>query len=70
MYPWEIEKFLKDRNYCISGDDLTFITDMRRHSQLNHIKYDPYNNSYEMWDNDGNYYNFKVKNKEIDDWER
>lgn len=70
MYSWEIEKFLKDRNYYIGGDDLTFITDMRRHSQLNHIKYDPYNNSYEMWDNDGNYYNFKVKNKEIDDWER
>lgn len=81
MYPWEIEKFLKDRNYYIGGDDLIFITDIRKHPQLNHIKFDPYNNCYEMWDKDGNYYTFTAMphketkekglvKKKNEDWER
>lgn len=80
MYPFEIEKFLKDRNYYIGGDDLTFITDIRQHPQLNHIKFNPYDSSYDMWDIEGHHYHFtampyseaKAKGliKERDDWER
>lgn len=58
MYPWEIEKFIKDRNYQIGGDDLNFIINTKQHPQLDHIKYNPYNNGYEMWDKEGNYYKF------------
>lgn len=70
MYSWEIEKFLKDRNYCIGKNDLKFITDIKSHPQLDHIKYNSYDNSYDMWDKEGTYYHFKVENKEIDDLER
>ena len=31
---------------------------MKENLQLNHIKYDPYQNKYEMWDKEGNYFTF------------
>jgi hypothetical protein len=48
MYSWEIAQFLAEHNYCIGGDDLLFITDVKQHPQLCRIKYDPFNNKYEM----------------------
>ena len=65
MFSWEIEKFLKDRNYYIGGDDLTFITDIRQHPQLDHIKFNPYDSSYDMWDKDGNYFHFTAMPYEV-----
>ena len=50
MFSWEIENFLRERNYYIGGDDLIFIIDIKQHPQINHIKFNPYDNSYEMWD--------------------
>ena len=80
MYPSEIEQFLKQRNYYIGGDDLKFIIDIKKHPQLNHVKFNPYDSSYDMWDREENHYNFtampyseaKEKGliKERDDWER
>ena len=58
MYSWEIYKFLEERGYYIGGDDLIKVTSVKENSQLNHIKYDPYQNRYEMWDKKGNYFNF------------
>ena len=82
MYDWEIQQFLKDRNHYIGGDDLNFIIDTRRHPQINHIEYNPYDSSYNMWSKDGTHFHFNampykealekglVKRKEKDDWER
>lgn len=84
MYPWEIEQFLKERNYYIGGDDLSYITNIKNHPQLKHIEYNPYENKYKMWDGEGNYYSFtpmpykealekglvKDKYKKEDDFER
>ena len=58
MYSWEIYNFLAERNFYIGGDDLLFITDVKQHPQLNHIKYDAFENKYEMWDYEGNYFCF------------
>lgn len=58
MYSWEIQQFIEDRNYYIGGDDLLFITNPYLHPQLTHIKYNPYENKYEMWDNEGWYFYF------------
>ena len=33
MYSWEIENFLKERNYYIGGDDLNFIINTK-YSQI------------------------------------
>ena len=58
MYSWEIYKFLEERGYYIGGDDLIKVTSVKENPQLNHIKYDLYQNRYEMWDKEGNYFNF------------
>lgn len=58
MYSWEIQQFLEEHNFYIGGDDLIFITDVNQHPQLNHIKYNPYEHKYEMWDNEGWYFCF------------
>ena len=60
MYSWEIANFLAERNYYIGGDDLIFITNPKEHPQLDHIKYNPWNNQYEMWDREGNYFCFQA----------
>ena len=58
MYSWEIYKFLEERGYYIGGDNLIKVTSVKENPQLNHIKYDPYQNRYEMCDKEGNYFNF------------
>ena len=58
MFSWEIKNFLKQRNYYIGGDDLAFITDIKQHPQIDHIKFNPYDNSYEMWDKERKLFSF------------
>lgn len=58
MFSWEIKNFLEQRNYHLGGNDLLFILDVKQHPQINHIKFNPYDNSYEMWDKEGNYFHF------------
>ena len=58
MYSWEIQKLLKDNNYYVGGDDLVKVTSTKENPQLNHIKFNPYNNEFEMWDKDGEYFRF------------
>lgn len=85
MYSWEIQKLLEDRNYYIGGDDLVKVTSSKENPQLNHIKFNPDSNEFEMWDEEGNYFKFKampykeavqrglVKSKQViqeDDYER
>lgn len=64
MYPDEIEKYINDRNGALHGEEILFITDIRQHPQLNHIVFHSKDNSYEMWDKYGNYYQFKVTNRQ------
>lgn len=68
MYSWELYKFLEERDYHLTPLELYFITDIEKHSQLNHIKYDAYNNYFQMWDVEGNYFQFTSQN--YDEWEK
>ncbi len=38
MYNWEIQKFLKERNYYIGGDDLLKVISTLENPQLTYIK--------------------------------
>ncbi len=60
MYDWEIQQFLRDRNYYIGGDDLTFITDTRQHPQIDHIIFNPGDSSYDMWSKEGTHFHFNA----------
>lgn len=58
MYPWEIKKFIEERNYYIGGDDLLKVISPVENPQLKGIEYKPFENRYYMWDAEGNYYSF------------
>lgn len=58
MYPWELKKFIEDRNSYVGGDDLIKATSIEENPQLVGIKYKPFENKYYMWDGEGNNYSF------------
>lgn len=58
MYSWELKKFIEERNYYLGGDDLLKAISITENPQLNHIVYKPFENKYDMWDNEGNYFGF------------
>ena len=39
MYPYELEEYLRKRNWYIGGDDLRKITSITENTQINHIIY-------------------------------
>lgn len=62
MYDWEITQILQQNNNNIDSE--TYLNICRTSPQLNHIKYEPYGNYFEMWSNDENYFKFTVYHKE------
>jgi hypothetical protein len=50
MYTWEVEKFLQERNYQVGGDDLLKVISRDECPQFKRIRYNPFDNSYELWD--------------------
>lgn len=59
MYSYEIKEYIDNRGGKLTREEALFIMDMDIHSQLNHIKFQ--NDEYQMWDKDGNFFNFKIK---------
>ena len=39
MYSWELEKFIKERNYLVGGDDLVKILSLEENPQLTNITF-------------------------------
>jgi len=61
MYPVELKQYIDERNGQLNSNETRFVTDINLHPQLNHITFNPWNSSYDMWDNLGNHYHFEVK---------
>lgn len=58
MYSYEIQEQMNRYNYCLPAG---VCLDIQLHSpQISHVKYDAWNNIFEMWTNDGYYWKFKV----------
>lgn len=64
MYSWEIEEYIKTRNYSLGGDDLLKVISLEENPQLTRIHFFPENNSYEMWDSEGHCFQFVAMNIE------
>ena len=60
MYPHELEQYIRDRNGELTSEETAFVTNINIHPQLNHITYNPWDVSYDMWDCEGNHYHFKT----------
>ena len=61
MYSYEIEEYLKQRNYYLRINELIFITDVKQHPQIDHLKYNAFGDYFEMWTNDGYYFKFEYE---------
>lgn len=61
MYPEEMKTYIEQRNFNLDKGEILYVTDISLHSQLTHITYNPWDNSYDMWDRYGNYFHFSVK---------
>ena len=62
MYSWEIDQKMKEYNYNIPS--FLYIDIISNSPQIKYIKYNPYDNSFEIWTNEGIYWKFKVYLKE------
>lgn len=62
MYSSEINQTLESQNYNI--DSVTYINICNTSPQISRVKYDPYDNKYEIWTNDNYYWKFTVYRKE------
>ena len=60
MYPHELEQYINSRNEKLTSSEVVFVTDISLHPQLNHITYNSWDSSYDMWDCEGNHYHFKT----------
>lgn len=60
MYPSELEKYINERNGILTSEETAFVTNINMHPQLNHITYNPWDCSYDMWDQEGNHYHFRT----------
>ena len=56
MYPNEMRQYIDSRNGKLNREELKYITDIKKHPQLNHITYNCWDSSYDMWDIEGNHF--------------
>lgn len=56
MYNWEINDFLEKNNNNITYADYMKI--QMSSPQINHVIFNPYENNFKMWSDDGEYFEF------------
>lgn len=62
MYSYEINQTLESQNYNIDSE--TYIDICDTSPQISRIKYNPYDNKYDIWTNDNFYWKINVYRKE------
>lgn len=60
MYSWEIDELMRISNYYISSD--AYLKINAESPQVIRVKYEPFNDNFEMETNDGYQWRFKVFN--------
>ena len=61
MYSFEIEDYLRQRNYKLKPEECSYIMDIQRSSQICNIKYYPADNDYVIETTDGYKFSFEIK---------
>ena len=59
MFSWEIKKVLEENSYYIGSN--TYINIVLSSPQIVYMKYDPFNDTVEMGDNEMNFWKFRVR---------
>jgi hypothetical protein len=53
VYSYEIEKFLKERDYCVTPEECNLLMDVNTNVQITNMKYYFANNEYHITTTDG-----------------
>ena len=61
MYSYEIDNYLKERNYYLNSEEIQFITDITVNTQICRISYNQEFNFYQIWTKDGYYFKLGCK---------
>lgn len=61
MFSYEIKQFLTERDNTVDKGEYYLLTDHTVNPQINSIKYNSYDDTYEMSTNDGCYFKFRVR---------
>ena len=61
VYSWEIDNYLRTRDWEVTRYEYLYVTDMLSNPQIRKIKYEPFNNSFYMETADGYNWIFRVK---------
>lgn len=62
MYSYEIDEILESQNYNIDSE--SYINICNTSPQISRVKYDPYDNKYEIWTSDNYSWKINVYRKE------
>ena len=62
MYSNEIDQTIKSNNYII--DSNTYVHFCNTSPQISRVKYEPFDNKYDIWTNDNYYWKINVYRKE------
>lgn len=61
MYSWEIDNYLRTRDWEVTRYEYLYITDILSNPQIRKIKYDAFNDSFYMETSDGYNWIFRIK---------
>ena len=61
MYSWEIDSYLRSRNWELTKCEYIYVSDVKINPQISKIKYEAFNNSFYMETNDGFNWVFRIK---------
>ena len=61
MYSHEIENLLKLRNFLLTREEYTKISDVKANPQINHIKYDTYKDEFQIDTKDNFHFKLKIR---------
>lgn len=60
MYPSEMRDYINSRNGKLNREETNKVIDVNMNPQLNHITYNVWDSSYDMWDREGNHFKFYI----------
>lgn len=60
MYSHEIDRYMTERNYKLTRDEYKWISSISRSPQISEIKYDCFNNNFNIYTKDGYHWTFTL----------
>ena len=58
MYDWELTRYMEERHNNLSNKEYIYVCNTC--PQINHVKYDAWSNTFEMWSDAGSYWSFSI----------